>query len=104
MKAGDSYPSYSVYNIRSVGGIISFHAGPDLISEVAPRHDDEITINIIDGNLQIDAPVGRRVSVHDLSGKTVLETVISEPSQNISVPEHGIWIVRCGNITRKVRL
>ena len=104
LKAGDSYPSYSVYNIRSVGGIISFHAGPDLISEVAPRHDDEITINIIDGNLQIDAPVGRRVSVHDLSGRTVSEVVTSQSTQRIALPGQGIWIVKCGNMVRKLRV
>lgn len=104
LKAGNSYPPYSIYNIKRESGLITFYAGPDLPSIVSGHKEPEITINVTDGQLLVDAPAGTLLSVHDISGKRVIETVITVKSQQIPLPESGIWIVKCGNITRKVRL
>lgn len=104
LKAGSSYPSFSIYNIRYENGLVSFYAGLDLPSNVIENHQDrEILISVIDGQLSITAPIGIKVTIHDISGKTVLETTTTEPIQQIALP-NGIWIVKCGNMTRKVRL
>lgn len=103
LKAGNSFPSFSVYNIRRNDATVTFYAGPDLMSGVERSHADDISISIGNGYLQIDAPAGNRVSVHDISGKTILEAAITGPSERFPLPEHGIWIVRCGGKTRKVR-
>lgn len=104
LRAGNSYPPYSVYNIRREGGLITFYAGPCLPSKVVNHTQPEITVSVAGMELLVEAPAGSSLSIHDISGKRVLETVISGQSQHITLPGHGIWIVKCGNITRKVRL
>ena len=102
LKAGSSFPSYSVYRIRKESGIITFYAGPDLASKVDNLTDKGISIIVVDGQLRIEAPVGSKVSIHDISGKTVLQTVTSQPVQHFGLPGGGIWIIKCGDVTRKV--
>ena len=99
-----SFPSYSIYGIRRNGTLVSFLASPDMPSGVTGTYAQDISINIENGVLTVTAPAASRVSVHDISGKTVLETVTSQPTQQFNLPGQGIWIVRCGSMTRKVRL
>lgn len=98
-----SFPAYSIYGINRNGSLVSFHASPDLPSGVTGTYAQDISINIENGLLTVTAPVGSRITVHNISGRAVLETMTTQPTQHISLPEQGIWIVRCGNITRKVR-
>ena len=43
------------------------------------------------------------VTVYDISGKPVLKTTTSDP-EHVTPPGPGIWIIKYGNKTRKVRL
>ena len=102
LKAGSSYPPYSIYRIRKNAGKISFCAAPDMASKVQHTTKEEISINLTDGELSVSAPIGSNVSVHELSGKTVLQTVTTQPAQRIALPDRGIWIVKCGDTVRKI--
>ncbi len=102
LKAGNSYPSLSVYNIRKKDGVISFSAGPDIISNAPGSLSEEIMLSIADGSLTICAPSGTLVTVHDMSGRSVSETITTGPVQQIALPGQGVWIVKCGNIVRKI--
>ncbi len=95
---------YSVYSIQNNQGIVSFIASRDVPTSVTSPQDRTVTITVSQGACLISAPVGSSVSVHDVSGKCVMETRTTRPTQSIALPGQGIWIVRCGNITRKVRL
>jgi M6 family metalloprotease-like protein len=97
------YPMYSIYGIRKEAGKVTFYAGADMPSGVKNRPEQEITIGIADGNLSVYAPSGSRVTVHDISGKTVLETVTTNSTQQIELPGNGIWIVKCGDTVRKIK-
>ena len=104
LKAGESYPLYSIYNITLRDSLVTFYAGPDKLSKVNNLAETQISIGILDGELSVTAPVGSIVTVHDISGKPASRTVTTAPVQTIPLPDSGIWIVKCGNITRKVRL
>ena len=104
LKVGSSYPSFSIYQIRFNNGIVSFHANSDMPSNIRYPKEQDISISFTEGSLYVTAPEGSRVSVHDISGRTVLETITTEPSQQITLPGRGIWIVKCGNTVRKIRL
>lgn len=104
LKAGSSYPSFSIYNITRDGDLVTFRAGYDLPSGIHAPHEQEISISCQDGELSVSAPYGSRVTIHDISGKKVFETTTTEPVQHISLPGHGIWIVKCGDTVRKVQL
>lgn len=73
-------PDFSIYDIRDEGGTVSFHIGKD-------RASADIT------NLKPDASI----QVYDLSGR--LHMTVSEESD---IPS-GLWIVRHGNETKKVK-
>ncbi len=97
-----SQPQYSVYNIRKEGTTVSFFAGKDRESTVSHNSAQDISIDIQDGQLLVAAPTGTPLTVHDISGKTILETLTTEPDQHINLPGRGIWIIKCGNKTRKI--
>ena len=103
LKAGSSYPSLSVYNIRKEGTLVTFYAGYELQSGIKDAAGQEVSINITDGGLSITSPSGSIVTIHDISGKAVSEIITTEHVQQITLPGRGIWIVKCGNKTRKVR-
>ncbi len=104
LKAGTSFPLYSIYNITRKHNQVSFTVKYDLPTEIVNTPRQEISIDVSDGNLKVSAPTGSRILVYDISGKPVSETTATAPVQQIFLPGHGIWIVKCGNITRKVRL
>ena len=104
LAVASNIPQYSVYNIRKEGGKIAFYAGPDRDSKVEGHPATQLSINVIDGELSVTAPVGSKVTVHDISGRTVSETVTSQSTQRIALPGQGIWIVKCRNIVRKLRI
>ena len=103
LKVGSSYPRFSIYDITRNSDRVTFRVGYDLPTQVK-AHRQEISVNIVDGVLSVTAPTGSRVTVYDMSGKPVQETETSSSVQKIPLPGSGIWIVKCGNITRKVRL
>lgn len=103
LSSGNYAAPYSIYFIRKSDGMISFFAGPDKASRTGRIKSDDVDIRISDGNLSVKAPAGSRLSVHDISGKTILETVTSEPDQLFSLPGSGIWIIQCGNTVRKIQ-
>lgn len=103
LKAGGSYPSLSIYGISIIDSLVSFRASPDMPTKAAAHPDMEISIDMIQGELSVSAPTGSRITVYDISGKKVVETATTQPQQQISLPGKGIWIVKCGDITRKVR-
>ena len=86
LKAGSSYPPLSIYNISRNGSVITFTVGYDMPSKVENVKPDETT-----------------VTVYDISGKPVLKTTTSDP-EHVTPPGPGIWIIKYGNKTRKVRL
>lgn len=104
LKAGSSYPPFSIYNITLNGDIVSFTVASDLPSRISSPQQEDISISISGGELTVTAPKGSTVSVFDISGRQTVRTIISAPDQKIPLPGSGIWIVKCGNITRKVRL
>lgn len=86
LKAGSSYPSLSIYNITRNQDMVTFQAGYDMPSSVENVKQQETT-----------------VTVYDISGKPVLKTTTSDP-EHISLPGHGIWIIKYGDTVRKVSL
>lgn len=86
LKAGVSYPSLSIYRITKDGNRISFRLAYDMPSSVENAQQLETT-----------------VTVYDISGKPVLQTTTSDP-EHISLPGHGIWIIKYGDTVRKVSL
>ena len=81
---------------------MSFYASKDMPTKVETLANNDISMKMADGELLVQAPVGSRLSIHDVSGRTILETVITEPNQSISLPVEGILIVRCGNVVKKL--
>ena len=104
LAVASNIPQYSVYNIRKEGDKIAFYAGPDRDSKVEEHTAIPFSISVIDGELSVTAPVGSRVSIHDISGRSVSETVTSQSTQRIALPGQGSWIVKCGNLVRKLRI
>lgn len=104
LKAGSSYPSYSIYNITRENNQVTFTVKHDLPTDIAKTRQQEISINASDGKLTVSAPSGSKILVYDISGKPVSQVTATSAVQQITLPGHGIWIVKCGNITRKVRL
>jgi hypothetical protein len=104
LAVASNIPQYSVYNIRKEGDKITFYAGPDRDSKVEGHPAVQISINIINGELSVTAPVGSKVTVHDISGRTVSETITSQSTQRIALPGQGIWIVKCGKTVRKLKI
>lgn len=104
LSSGSSFPLYSIYNIRKNNNIISFLAAFDMKSSVDKYSAQEIAISIDEEDLLVNAASGSHVIVYDLAGQTVADTYIAGGSDlRISLPGKGIWIVKCGNKTRKVR-
>jgi len=103
LKAGSSFPLYSLYYITKEGDQISFRASYDLKSGITAHQSQDVSMDVMDGKLSVNAPTGSIVTVYDMSGKAIQEIRTSEPTQQISLPK-GIWIVRCADKTRKVRL
>lgn len=99
-----SEPQFSVYNIRRDNATVSFFVGKDRESVVKQSSANMTSINISGGQLVVSAPVGSILTVHDISGKTVLKTVITEQEQRIGLPGSGIWIIECGNTVRKLKI
>lgn len=86
LKAGSSYPPYSVYSIKKDGKLITFKVSYDFPSNVENVKQNEKT-----------------VTVYDISGKPVLKTKTSDP-EHITLPGPGIWIIKYGDTVRKVSL
>lgn len=103
LKAGSSYPSLSIYNIKKEGVIVTFRAGFDLPSGITNTTEQKVTMSITDGELSVTAPMGSTVTIHDISGKIISVVTTSEPTQQIALPSHGIWIVKCGDVVRKIQ-
>ena len=101
--AGPIYPLYSIYNITKNSNTVSFKVVNDTDTRVADTPAQDISISISDGELVVNAPAGSPLSIHDISGNTITETVISAPGQRISLPGRGIWIVKCGDTIRKIQ-
>ena len=72
-------PDYSIYDIRNEGGTVTFHVGKDRTSEITESKSD--------------API----QVYDLSGR--LHMTLTDESK---IPS-GLWIVRQGTETKKVK-
>ena len=104
LSVGSSLPAYSIYTIRKEGGLVSFYAELDRTSGMGNSQSTDVTVSLIDGELSITAPAGLKATVHDLSGNTVSETVITRTGQRIGLPGKGIWIVKCGDVVRKIAL
>lgn len=104
LQVGSAYPPFSIYGIKLENGLVSFQASPDMPSNIGNPDRQDISISVLDGSLYVTAPLGSPISIHDVSGKTVLETTTEEPTQQISLHGRGIWIVKCGNTVRKIRL
>ena len=100
---GNDVAPHSIYFVRKSDCMISFYAGPDKASRTDRIKGAGIDISITDGNLTVKAPLGSRLSVHDISGKTIFETTTSQPVQLIDLPGSGIWIIQCGNTVRKIQ-
>lgn len=96
-------PYYSLYGIRNKDGLVSFTVSSKMPAQVQESQETGIEISFSDGLLTVCAPSGTRLTVHDLSGHAILETLMTEPTFSTTLPEHGVWLVRCGNKTRKVR-
>lgn len=103
LQAGSSIPEYSIYRIRMSGNKMLFYVGHDAASKLTSPAADEIAVSLINGAVEVNAPVGSRVSIHDLSGKPVIETATMKPVQYFDLPGAGFWIVRCGEVTRKLK-
>ena len=73
-------------------------------TRIARSSAPEISISLDGGKLSVTAPVGSKVTIHDLSGKQVMQVITSEVTEQIELPGHGIWLVKCGNRTKKVSL
>ena len=95
---------YSIYNIRWNDAKIRFYAGQDRESRVKGNQSDNISMSVDPEYLTINAPAGSKVSIHELSGRTVLETVMETDILRVPVTGNGFWIVKCGETTRKVRI
>ena len=104
LKAGPSYPLYSIYDIKLENGLVSFQARPDIHSAVESPLEQEISISVTDGELSVTAPTGSSLTVFDISGKPVSQTITTVPTQQIILPGHGIWIVKCGKTVRRIQL
>ena len=85
LKAGTSFPSYSIYKIRRQDSLVVFLAGKDLPTRVESQ-----------------PAATTKVTVHDLSGRKVMEFDTTDPTQEISLPK-GVWIVKCGDTVRKIK-
>ena len=103
LKVGSSYPPYSIYQIRFNNGIVSFHASPDMPSNIENRQIQDVSINLEDGRLSVNAPAGSTVTIYDISGRPVSKIITSEPVQQLQLPGHGIWIIKCGDVVRKIQ-
>ena len=104
LKAGTSYPPFSIYNITRNGNQVTFNAGYDLPSSIESPRSDEISIEISDGALSVTAPTGSNVTIYDISGKSVSQATTTAPVQQIPLPNRGIWIIKCGDTVRKIKL
>ena len=104
LKAGTSYPPFSIYNITRNGDLVTFRAGYDLPSSIESPRSNEISIEISDGALSVTAPTGSNVIIYDISGKPVSQTTTTAPVQQIPLPHRGIWIIKCGDTVRKINL
>lgn len=104
LKVGSAYPRFSIYDITKNTDRVTFRVGYDLSTDVKLRKQQDVSVDIVDGALSVSAPAGSIVTVYDMTGKPVQETSLTSPTQRIPLPGRGIWIVKCGNITRKVRL
>jgi len=104
LKAGTSYPPFSIYNITRNGDLVTFRAGYDLPSSIESPRSNEISIEISDGALSVTAPTGSNVIIYDISGKSVSQTTSPAPVQQIPLPNRGIWIIKCGDTVRKINL
>lgn len=103
LSIGSVYPPYSIYNISLDNDIVTFQALPDMPSGIKEGESQDITIEITEGVLSIYAPIGSSISVHDISGKCIIQSTAQAPVTKIELAEHGLWIVKCDSITRKVR-
>ena len=104
LKAGPSFPLYSIYDIKLENGLVSFQARPDINSAVESPLDQDISISVTGGELHVTAPTGSSLTVFDISGKPVIQTVTTAPTLQIALPGHGIWIVKCGKTVRRIQL
>lgn len=104
LKAGPSFPLYSIYDIKLENGLVSFQARPDINSAVESPLDQDISISVTGGELHVTAPTGSSLTVFDISGKPVFQTVTTAPTLQIALPGHGIWIVKCGKTVRRIQL
>lgn len=103
LKAGTSYPLYSIYGIRNNNGIVSFQASTDMPTHASSPSDSQTSITVENGALNITAPAGTLVSVHDMSGHVAVQTIMEGQQKTVPIPGHGIWLVKCGTVVRKIR-
>ena len=102
--ANTSLPHYSVYLIKRNAGLVSFYAGTDRESKASGHLHDDISMTVESGYLNICAPTGSKVSIHELSGKTIMETVMETDMLSVPISGRGIWLVKCGNRVRKLKI
>ena len=98
------YPPMSIYNIAKDGNNVTFRVVKDIPSGIENRRNQQVSISVQDGTVSVTAPIGSAVTIHNISGKAVSEIQTTNPTQQISLPGRGIWIIKCGKTTRKVQL
>lgn len=95
------YQGLQIYNIRNQDGYVSFTLGNSEPSGVLAVSDG-ISIHTDGSAVIINAPAGTAVGLYDISGKAVITHNMTGSQETLQLPDRGAWIIRCGNVTRKI--
>lgn len=98
---GQAYQGLQLFNIRYSNGEVSFTLGTSIANSVTSPAS-EISIESNGSEINVTAPAGTTVGLYDLSGNTVISMIMSSEHETLNPPYHGIWIIRCGGVTRKI--
>lgn len=71
---------------------------------IEEQHSEDMSAcypNPTQGAIMVSAPAGQRISVYDMVGRCVLD-MVSTGIQQVELPQKGLYVVRVGNVSRKV--
>jgi len=94
---------FKLYGIERRGNMVTFTAR-DRYTQIGYTTAPATVIECTDGMLSVHAPTGCLIEVYDIAGKKLVDAVMDSPVWQYRFTDSGYYIVKCGNVVRKLKI
>lgn len=90
-----------ITNIRENDGVIMFDFMAEATGITAVHEDEALLVSVAGGTISVGNPAGEEVSIMSIDGRVVLTSAAKDV---VCRPGRGVYVVKCGDMVKKVIL